>query len=310
MIKVKDIAYVVYNVPNIDVMESFLVDFGLSTTLKTTDTLYMRTGNGLPYQYVAKAATKSNFVCFGFVAERYADLELLVSNKLATKIEVIDAPGGGYKVVLEGPDGYIFEVVHGINCSQSDSVRAPLIYNAGTQKSRINKSQRPPKGRVDAMRLGHCAFTGSNPLLTLEWLQNTLGIKACDYLVSVDNEDEILGVFMCCDQGDKLVDHHCLFVSLSNDIRIHHCSFEVQDLDAVMSGHDFLIKCGYQLEVGVGRHMAGSQVFDYWIDPFGMRIEHYADGDVVNNQYIHKKISGTPEGVTQWGPVPSDKFFQ
>ena len=56
--------------------------------------------------------------------------------------------------------------------------------------------------------------------------------------------------------------------------------------------------------------MAGSQVFDYWIDPFGKRIEHYSDGDVVNDKFLAKKITGTPEGVTQWGPIPPEKFFE
>lgn len=310
MVNVKDIAYVVYAVPDLDIMERFLVDFGLKTTLRTDDSLYMRTINGLPYQYVARLADSSDFLAFGMEAEDYSDLESLVAQGHAPEIETIDAPGGGHRVVLRAPDNYRFEVVHGIERMDDEATRAPFIQNFGTIKNRINESQRPPKGRVDALRLGHCAFTGTNPLVTLEWLNTTMGIKTADYLVSMEDEDEILGVFMCCDRGDELVDHHVLFCSLSKDIHIHHCSFEVQDIDAVMSGHEYLIKQGYELEVGVGRHMAGSQVFDYWVDPFGMRIEHYADGDVVNNAYINKKISGTPEGVTQWGPVPPDKFFE
>ena len=310
MVKVKDIAYVVYSVPDLDVMETFLIDFGLTTTLRTQDTLYMRTANGLPYQYVAKLAKKGGFVAFGFEVEQYSDLEALAASEFADKIESIDAPGGGSRVILNGPDGYRFEVVHGIERIAAETVRAPFLYNAGTEKVRVNESQRPPKGRVDALRLGHCAFTGTDPLKTLDWLTRTMGIKACDYLVSTENENDILGVFMCCDQGKDFVDHHCLFVSLSTDVHIHHNSFELQDIDAVMSGHDFLINKGHELEVGVGRHMAGSQVFDYWIDPFGMRIEHYADGDVVNQDYISKNISGTPEGVTQWGPIPPANFFE
>lgn len=308
--KVKDIAYVVYAVTDLDATENFLVDFGLKTTLRTDDTLYMRTSNGLPYQYVAKLADKSDFVAFGFEAAFYADLEELVAEGHATEIETLESPGGGNRVVLTAPDGYRFEVVYGIERQPTEVVREPIPHNFGVAKCRYNESQRPPKGRIDTLRLGHCAFTGSNPMMTLEWLNKTMGIKVADYLVSTEDENFILGVFMCCDQGEEYVDHHTLFCSLSDDIHIHHCSFEVQDMDAVMSGHDYLINKGYELEVGVGRHMAGSQIFDYWIDPFGMRIEHYADGDVVNQDYVNKKISGTPEGVTQWGPVPPPEFFQ
>lgn len=310
MVKVKDIAYVIYAVPDLDIMERFLLDFGLRTTLRTEDSLYMNTANGLPYQYVARLAEKGDFIAFGMLVDKYSDLESLVAQGFASAITPINAPGGGSQVVLTSPDGLRFEVVHGIEPLSKEGVREPLAHNFGTIKQRVNTSQRPPKGRVDALRLGHCAFTGSNPVATLAWLSKTMGLKAADYLVSTEDENVILGVFMCCDQGEKFVDHHTLFCSLSNDIHIHHCSFEVQDIDAVMSGHDFLLKQGYELEVGVGRHMAGSQVFDYWLDPYAMRIEHYADGDVINNAYISKNISGTPEGVTQWGPVPSDKFFE
>jgi catechol 2,3-dioxygenase-like lactoylglutathione lyase family enzyme len=309
LIKVKDIAYVVYAVPDLNVMERFLVDFGLQTTLRTADSLYMRTANGMPYQYVARLADKNGFIAFGMLADSYSDLEKLAAHNFGI-IEPIEAPGGGSQVVLTSPDGYRFEVVYGIGPLSEGTVRDPLVYNFGAIKNRSNDSQRPPKGRVDALRLGHCAFTSLNPIVTIEWLQQTMGIKVADYLVSTENESVILGAFLRCDQGETLVDHHTLFCSLSNNIHIHHCSFEVQDIDAVMSGHDFLLKQGYELEVGVGRHMAGSQVFDYWLDPFGMRIEHYADGDVVNNAYVSKNISGTPEGVTQWGPVPPDKFFE
>lgn len=32
----------------------------------------------------------------------------------------------------------------------------------------------------------------------------------------------------------------------------------------------------------MGRHILGSQIFDYWKDPSRFTVEHYADGDVVN----------------------------
>jgi hypothetical protein len=49
----------------------------------------------------------------------------------------------------------------------------------------------------------------------------------------------------------------------------------------------------------VGRHILGSQVFDYWHDPSRFKIEHYADGDVVNEKHIvtHEVIAP----VSVWG---------
>jgi hypothetical protein len=36
---------------------------------------------------------------------------------------------------------------------------------------------------------------------------------------------------------------------------------------------------GYTPSWGIGRHILGSQVFDYWRDPHGFEIEHWTDGD-------------------------------
>jgi len=37
---------------------------------------------------------------------------------------------------------------------------------------------------------------------------------------------------------------------------------------------------GLEEHEGVGRHLLGSQIFDYWRDPWGQKHEHYADGDL------------------------------
>ena len=70
--------------------------------------------------------------------------------------------------------------------------------------------------------------------------------------------------FMHLDRGLEFVDHHCFFFFSGPKAHIHHSSFEVFDFDAQVMGHDYLIKKGYENCWGVGRHVAGSQIFDYW----------------------------------------------
>ena len=55
---------------------------------------------------------------------------------------------------------------------------------------------------------------------------------------------------------------------------------EVANLDDLMLGHQHLKARQRQPAWGVGRHIMGSQIFDYWYDPDGFQFEHYADGDV------------------------------
>jgi catechol-2,3-dioxygenase len=105
------------------------------------------------------------------------------------------------------------------------------------------------------------------------------------------------------------VDHHCLLVLQAEHVGVHHISFEMQDLDHVMAAHDHLLARGWQLDCGVGRHLLGSQIYDYWRDPAGFRVEHYTDGDVVNHEHQPTVFSGTADETTQWGMPPSKEFF-
>jgi cytochrome P450 family 619 len=70
--------------------------------------------------------------------------------------------------------------------------------------------------------------------------------------------------FMHIDRGDELVDHHSFFIYEGPKNHIHHSSFEVHDFDLQVLGHDWLREKGHQNCWGVGRHVLGSQIFDYW----------------------------------------------
>ena len=70
--------------------------------------------------------------------------------------------------------------------------------------------------------------------------------------------------FMHLDRGAELVDHHCFFFYAGPRHHVHHSSYEVFDFDTQVLGHDWLAKKGYENCWGVGRHVLGSQIFDYW----------------------------------------------
>lgn len=86
---------------------------------------------------------------------------------------------------------------------------------------------------------------------------------------------------------------------------MHHTSFEVEDFDTQVMGHQWLAEHGHYALWGVGRHILGSQIFDYWRDPSGFTIEHYADGDLVN---INTRTERSEAGkFAIWGPeIPKD----
>jgi hypothetical protein len=126
------------------------------------------------------------------------------------------------------------------------------------------------------------------------------------YVDGADGQRRIVAMFAHIDRGEEYVDHHSFFVSANPTSHVHHSSFEVHDFDTQNLGHHWLAEKKYRPVWGVGRHILGSQIFDYWWDTTGFMIEHYADGDIVNK---HTPIGYGPAGhesLAVWGPeVPS-----
>jgi len=91
---------------------------------------------------------------------------------------------------------------------------------------------------------------------------------------------------------------------------LNHFSFEVPDIDDVCMGHEFLKEAGkYEHMWGIGRHVLGSQVYDYWADPWGRVHEHWADSDRLNLANGSHLIAADEALRSQWGEKPPEKFI-
>ena len=49
--------------------------------------------------------------------------------------------------------------------------------------------------------------------------------------------------------------------------------------------------------------MLGTPIFDYWSDPSGFIIEHYTDGDFVNQNHQVLRQEAGPKLLSTWGPT-------
>jgi hypothetical protein len=65
----------------------------------------------------------------------------------------------------------------------------------------------------------------------------------------------------------------------------------------------------YEHMWGIGRHLLGSQVYDYWADPWGRVHEHWADTDRLNVHNGSNMVSAEEGLRSQWGTRPPDKFI-
>ena len=305
-----DLSYVVYQVTDLDLMETFMNDFGLVTAGKSANTLFLRTAGSSPYVHVSHLGEENRFVGGGFKMETRADLEILARLPGSSPIEPIkDAPGGGWRVRMTAPDGFLIDAVWGQEEAAILPHRPPNPFNWGERKERVNQFLRPRREPGMALRLGHFVLAVSDHDATLSWLCERLDLLTSDVMCTPGDEARIIGTFKRFNNGDELVDHHCILINQSATVGVHHCSFEMQDIDSVMGAHDYLRTKEYSHDCGVGRHLIGSQIFDYWRDPFGFRVEHYTDGDVGNTSYETVRYAVSIEDTTQWGMDPTPDFF-
>ena len=301
MTGIADILYVRFRVPDLDVQQRFLDDFGLITR-RENGALLARGTDANSFIYCAEQG-EAAFLGLGFEALSEADLERIAAIDGAP-IEANEAPGGGLTARLKDPDGLPVDLLHGMDrpAPISPPKRQPL--NFGDERRRLGErvAYQPAPGSVK--RLGHCVINVTDFRTSEAWYKERLGLLTSDEIY-MGQEDKVLGAFMRCNRGERHVDHHTLFLIGSGKLGFQHAAFEVADWDSLMLGHDVLRKAGHQHSWGVGKHILGSQVFDYWKDPHGFTVEHFTDGDLLNESFGAHKAPVEQLLGSHWGPEAS-----
>ncbi|MER5497676.1 MULTISPECIES: VOC family protein [unclassified Streptomyces] len=306
-----DAAQVTYEAPDLQVMEEFLTSFGMIRAEGSDDrTLYMR-GTGTQHHiHVTRKAAGQRFIGASIEVAAHQDLVELAALPGSSPITGSTEPGGGLVVSMTMPDGIEIRAIWNREKAEPIADREPFRMNNIRDKNRVNSFVRQPVAPCTIARLGHFVLHVKDHDASMAWLNERFNFLPSDYFLPPGQDGPVVGTFVRLDLGEQLVDHHFMLVLQSDWAGVHHSAFEVTDMDAVMSSHDHLLQQGYSPDVGVGRHLLGSQIFDYWKDPFGFRIEHYTDGDIVDGSHRPGRFNGTAGETTQWGNRPPLEFFQ
>jgi catechol 2,3-dioxygenase-like lactoylglutathione lyase family enzyme len=274
--KAEDVAYVRFRAPDIGRMQQFLTAFGMVPVERSAHRLVMRGHDSSPFCHVTEVGDPA-FVSLGIWVRSAADLAALAAHDGAA-VEALDAPGGGRVVRLRDPDGFLIEAVAEQQRQASLQLARCVPWNQGGSYPRKSEVRRTQKGSSHVVRLGHVVLGVSDFRRSEAWYKERFGFITSDEIQTAPGV--AAGAFLRCDRGDRPCDHHTLFlVARPAPPGFMHAAFEVADMDDLMAGHDHLESAGEHHHWGVGRHYLGSQVFDYWKDPWGHEMEHWTDGD-------------------------------
>lgn len=277
LIRIEDIAHVRFTAPDLSAMATFLQEFGLALVASDDGVLYARGAGPAPFLH-ATALGEPGFAGLGLRAASEADLEILAQHE-GLAVQALDAPGGGAVVRLTDPDGNRVEVVAGQALATPLQMEPDQARNTAQLKARMRQSVRVTPGASTVVRLGHAVLAVKDFRASEAWYKSRFGLITSDEIELAPGM--AIGAFMRCDRGATPTDHHTLFLLQSPDApNFMHAAFEVASLDDLMRGHAHLKAARRQAAWGVGRHILGSQVFDYWLDPWGHELEHWTDGDL------------------------------
>lgn len=303
IINVIDVAFVRFHAPDLDRMEAFLVDFGLIRSERTDDTLYMRGTDDEGFIHVTHLAEEPGFAGLAFNAESADDLETLSLAEGFGDVAELGGPGGGRAVSTTDPNGFRVEVVAGRGSVGRLDVGRQLVTNDGTTTDRKGAPLRVDPGPSQVKRLGHVVLEVHDFGESEAWYKERFGLVTSDEVALKD--DSTLGAFLRCDAGERFVDHHTLFLINAGKAAFNHAAYEVANVDDLMAGHTHLTMSDRKHQWGIGRHLLGSQVYDYWYDPYDHALEHWTDGDLFNNHTPPNTATTAELMSSQWGPTHS-----
>lgn len=309
LMKARQLAFLMFEKRDLVRSERFWLDFGLVTVSRTDNRLVMRAAGTSPAVLIATKAKRSRYVGAAFEAPEDIALAEVARQMGGQAVPPDQVPGGGRAISLRDPDGNEVWLIQGWTQVDALPVRTPLTnqINTLTQTPRVNATVRPPIEAARVGRLGHVVLQTTDFQAMANWYMRVLGVIPTDVQYLPDGSP--LLTFFRLDLGDTPADHHTVVIAGGLEPKYEHSAWEVEDLDALGQGQQVLQAGGHQHMWGIGRHVLGSQLFDYWHDPDGLEFEHYTDGDVFTAGHETRYVPFGPASIWAWGDdVPATMF--
>ncbi len=256
--------------------------WGLTKVADDTGIAFLA-AEGSPEQYIIRlredTGKRLDLVSFG--AETPGDVDLLAQRlgsagvRIATEPAKLTTPGGGY--------GFRFFDVDGRTVEVSSDV-APREHRKVEEREAI------------PVRLSHVVVNSPNPERTLAFYRTHLGFALSDTLFSQHMGD--LMYFTRCNPR-----HHSLAIARGPHVSVHHISFEMRGVEEWMRGTGRVLRAGYRMVWGPGRHLAGDNTFAYFLDPMGNTVEYTTEVEELDEDSWHPHLYDVADPMTQdqWG---------
>jgi catechol 2,3-dioxygenase-like lactoylglutathione lyase family enzyme len=164
-------------------------------------------------------------------------------------------------------------------------------YNTWNRKDRVNRAS-PAYERATPIEVGHVVFFVKDVAACERFYVQHFGFAASDRYPG-------RGAFLRCapDGG-----HHDIFLLQrpAGDSALNHVAFTVRDIHEVFGGGMHISRCGWETQLGPGRHPISSAYFWYFRNPAGALVEYYADEDQLTADWEPREFEPGPTVFAEW----------
>lgn len=163
--------------------------------------------------------------------------------------------------------------------------------NTWSQRTRLNQPS-PVYERAEPIEVGHVVFFVTDLATVSRFYEDLLGFVISDRYPG-------RGHFLrCAPEGG----HHDLFLLQTPEARkgLNHVAFTVRDVHEVFGGGMHMSRCGWDTELGPGRHPISSAIFWYFNSPAGALWEYYTDEDELTAEWQPREFTPGPTVFAEW----------
>ncbi|MBA1275442.1 VOC family protein [Stutzerimonas azotifigens] len=164
-------------------------------------------------------------------------------------------------------------------------------HNTWNSKGRINKPS-PVYERATPVEVGHVVLFVKDVNACEAFYHDRFGFQSSDRYPN-------RGAFMrTAEEGG----HHDIFMLQLPEPRagLNHVAFTVRDIHEVFGGGMHVSRCGWDTEIGPGRHPVSSAFFWYFKNPAGALVEYYADEDHLTAEWQPREFEPGPTVFAEW----------
>jgi len=288
---------ITYGSDDLPLSRRFFQDWGLTLTAECTDELVFECLNGC--RVVVAHLDKAGLPA---AIEEGPTLREVVWGVQS------EADLAEYAEAIRSAPGFVDGMVRGarrIGCTDPNGLavrlqvtrKRPLtnissgLMNTWNNQPRVNQPA-PFYDRATPIEVGHVVFFVADVAATEAFYANKLGFVTSDRYPQ-------RGAFMrCAAEGG----HHDMFLlQLPTGKRgINHVAFTVRDIHEVFGGGLHFSRCGWETQLGPGRHPVSSAYFWYFKNPAGGLIEYYADEDQLTGAWQAREFEPGPTVFAEW----------